>query len=247
MQIRSLLTALCSTGLAVGVSTSFAGVTVTTGSGYVPMVEQLVNVCKAETRAPIEKSFGGNIGQMLAQVRSGSGVNVVITDRTTLEKLKTPVKFSRTEVLGRSPLVLVWGKNVSLQKPEDLAQDAVRRIAHPDPKAAVYGRAGTEWVKSRPEDLKTKLTPKLLGVSGVPQVMSYVLQGEVEAGFVNWQAAQKNREKLGGMLTITEGYQPIEMVVVVVEGAEKDEDVGRFLTCLGELKAKKVLEKAGVR
>lgn len=224
-----------------------AAVTVTTGAGYVPMVEKLVEVCRNETAAPIEKSFGGNIGQMLAQVKSGSGVNVVVTDRTTLLKLKTPVKFATLQSLGKTPLMLIWRKGVTINAPEDLAKADIKRIAHPDPKAAVYGRAGTEWVANSPEAVKTAVTPKLLGVAGVPQVMSYVLQGEVDAGFVNWQAAQKNRDKLGGMMAINEGYEPVEMVAAVVEGAEKDADVQKFLGCLASPKGKKVLEKAGVR
>ena len=225
---KRTLTALSLIAFSFGAS---AAVTVTTGAGYVPMVEKLVEVCKNETAAPIEKSFGGNIGQMLAQVKSGSGVNVVVTDRTTLLKLKTPVKFSTMQTLGVSPLMLVWRKGVTITNPEDLAKDGV----------------GTEWVASRPEAVKNALTPKLLGVAGVPQVMSYVLQGEVDAGFVNWQAAQKNRAKLGGVMAINEGYEPIEMVAAVEEGAEKDADVRNFLGCLASPKGKKVLEKAGVR
>lgn len=236
---KRTLTALSLIAFSFGAS---AAVTVTTGGGYVPMVEKLVEVCKNETAAPIEKSFGGNIGQMLEQVKS-----VVVTDRTTLLKRKTPVKFSTMQTLGVSPLMLVWRKGVTITNPEDLAKDGVKRIAHPDPKAAVYGRAGTEWVASRPEAVKNALTPKLLGVAGVPQVMSYVLQGEVDAGFVNWQAARKNRAKLGGVMAINEGYEPIEMVAAVVEGAEKDADVRKFLGCLASPKGKKVLEKAGVR
>ena len=215
---KRTLTALSLIAFSFGAS---AAVTVTTGAGYVPMVEKLVEVCKNETAAPIEKSFGGNIGQMLAQVKSGSGVNVVVTDRTTLLKLKTPVKFSTMQTLGVSPLMLVWRKGVTITNPE--------------------------WVASRPEAVKNALTPKLLGVAGVPQVMSYVLQGEVDAGFVNWQAAQKNRAKLGGVMAINEGYEPIEMVAAVEEGAEKDADVRNFLGCLASPKGKKVLEKAGVR
>lgn len=236
---KRTLTALSLIAFSFG---ALAAVTVTTGAGYVPMVEKLVEVCKNETAAPIEKSFGGNIGQMLEQVKS-----VVVTDRTTLLKRKTPVKFSTMQTLGVSPLMLVWRKGVTITNPEDLAKDGVKRIAHPDPKAAVYGRAGTEWVASRPEAVKNALTPKLLGVAGVPQVMSYVLQGEVDAGFVNWQAARKNRAKLGGVMAINEGYEPIEMVAAVVEGAEKDADVRKFLGCLASPKGKKVLEKAGVR
>lgn len=63
----------------------------------------------------------------------------------------------------------------------------------------------------------------------------------------NETAAQKNRAKLGGVMAINEGYEPIEMVAAVVEGAEKDADVRKFLGCLASPKGKKVLEKAGVR
>ena len=48
-------------------------------------------------------------------------------------------------------------------------------------------------------------------------------------------------------MAINEGYEPIEMVAAVEEGAEKDADVRNFLGCLASPKGKKVLEKAGVR
>lgn len=247
MSVQSLVSAvLCAAlGSALG-STAWAGVTVTTGGGYVPMVEKLVAHCEKTTGVKVEKSFGGNIGQMLAQIASGSGVNVVITDRTTLQNLKTPVRFSTVQKLGNSPLVLVWGKKTKMDSPDDLATDAVSRIAQPDPKAAVYGRAGSEWVGNQPEAFRNAVAPKVLTVAGVPQVMSYVLQGEVDAGFVNAQAAKKNRDKLGGLTAIAEGFTPIEMVAAVVEGHENDADVKKFLESLATLEGKKVLSAAGV-
>ena len=71
--------------------------TVTTGSGYIPVVKQIVQVCKAKHNASAAESFGGNIGQMLAQIAAGSDVNIVITDKATIDNIKTPVKFSVAE------------------------------------------------------------------------------------------------------------------------------------------------------
>ena len=63
-----------------------AQVTVTTGGGYIKMVEALTAQYEKDTGAKVEKAFGGNIGQMLAQVESGSPVTVVISDATSLKK-----------------------------------------------------------------------------------------------------------------------------------------------------------------
>lgn len=228
-------------------STAFAGATVTTGAGYIPVVKKVVEVCQNPASGKIQESYGGNIGQMLAQVSSGSGVNVVITDKTTLTKMKTPVKFSVLQPLGKTPLVLIWKKGLTIESTADLAAGKVARIAHPDAKAAVYGRAGVEWVSHQSADFQKTVKPKLMQVAGVPQVASYVVRGEVDAGFVNYQAAMKNKEKLGGMMTINDGYAPIEMVAAVVAGQEKDAGVADFLKCLQGPKVKKVLNKVGIR
>lgn len=224
-----------------------AAVTVTTGAGYVPVVKKVVEACQKTTQQPIRESYGGNIGQMLVQVSSGSGVNVVITDKTTLERMKTPVKFSRMQTLGTTPLMLIWKKGLVLNSPQELAADEFKRIAHPDARAAVCGRAGVEWINAQSQSFRDAVKPKLMQVSGVPQVASYVLSGEVDAGFVNYQAAMKNKEKLGGVLAIQTGYSPIEMIAAVVEGQEKDSDVAAFLKCLQSPEARKVLDKAGIR
>ena len=228
-------------------SGAFAAAAVTTGAGYVPVVKNVVKVCQKETGQKITESYGGNIGQMLAQVSAGGGANIVITDKTTLMKLKTPVKFSVMQSLGKTPLMLIWKKGAAVDGPQSLASDGIARIAHPDAKAAVYGRAGLEWVNSQSAAFKNKVKPKLMQVAGVPQVASYVVRGEVDAGFVNYQAAMKNKDKLGGVLAVEHGYEPIEMVAAVVDGQLQDAGVQAFLKCLQGSKAKKVLEKAGIR
>ncbi len=232
---------------AAAASTAYAGAMVTTGAGYIPVVKNLVKACEQEAGGKITESYGGNIGQMLAQVSSGGGVNVVITDRTTLERLKTPVKFSVMQPLGSTPLMLIWRKGVELQGPEALAGSSIKRIAHPDARAAVYGRAAAEWVSSRPEAFRNTVKPRLMQVSGVPQVVSYVVRGEVDAGFANYQAAMANKDKLGGMMALESGFAPIEMTAAVVAGAERNPGVAGLLKCLQGERARAVLQKAGIR
>ena len=169
---------LAAFGFSAGAS---AQVTVTTGGGYVKMVEALADKYEAETGAKVSRAFGGNIGQMLAQVKSGSPVTVVISDATSLE----------------------------LKAPSDLAKPDVKRIAMPDPKAAVYGRAAKEFLDGAA--FGKDVAPKMNVVSMVPQVLSYVSQGEMDAGFINLLAARQGKAKLGGFMAVKEGYEPIRM------------------------------------
>lgn len=207
------------------------------------MVKQIVQVCKNRYAAPAAESYGGNVGQMLAQIAAGSGVNIVVTDKNTIERIKTPVRFSVRQTLGTTPLVLIWKKGVTLAKPEDVASETVRTVAIPDPKAAVYGRAGSQWVRNQNN---ASLTAKLLQVSGVPQVAGYVARGEVDAGFVNLQAARKGLKDFGGMFVIDKGYDPIELQALVVEGHETSPSVRKFLACLRSAEVGEALERAGV-
>ena len=228
-----------------------AQVTVTTGGGYIKMVEALTAQYEKDTGAKGEKAFGftkafgGNIGQMLAQVESGSPVTVVISDATSLKKFTNALNADAGVRLGDTPLILIWRKGLTLASPEDLTSDAVKRVAMPDPKAAVYGRAAKEYLDG--SGLAEKIAGKLNVVSMVPQVMSYVSRAEMDAGFVNLLAARQGKDKIGGFVAVKEGYEPIRMTAQPVKGAAGEaDDVKAFLTWLGSPKADAVLEKFGV-
>lgn len=222
-----------------------AQVTVTTGGGYIKMVEALTTQYEKDTGAKVEKAFGGNIGQMLAQVESGSPVTVVISDATSLKKFTKALNADASVRLGDTPLILVWRKGLTLASPEDLTGDAVKRVAMPDPKAAVYGRAAKEYLDG--SGLAEKIAGKLNVVSMVPQVMSYVSRAEMDAGFVNLLAARQGKDKIGGFVAVKEGYEPIRMTAQPVKGAAGEaDDVKAFLTWLESPKADAVLEKFGV-
>lgn len=88
-----------------------AAVTVTTGAGYVKMVEALVRAYEAETKTEVHTAFGGNIGQMLAQVESGSGVNVVISDKTSLKSPRSALRRRPQPTSVRRPWCLFGRKD----------------------------------------------------------------------------------------------------------------------------------------
>lgn len=221
-----------------------APVTVTTGAGYVKMVDALTALYQKETGVVVGKAFGGNIGQMLAQVREGGAVNVVISDRDTLKRFDKNLA-AESASLGVTPLVMVWRKGLTLNTPADIAGESVKSVASPDPKAAIYGRAANEWLGAN--GLTEKLGSRLNTVSTVPQVFSYVATGNMDAGFVNLTAWRSGQDKVGGHFELTGKGAEIHMVVRPVAGFENDPDVRAFTEFLTSGKAKAVLNKFGIR
>ena len=239
----SALTLAALITLCVGAAQA-AQVTVTTGAGYVKMVDALTALYQKETGVTVDKAFGGNIGQMLAQVKDGGKVNVVISDAATLKRFKD-ILSPETTVLGDTPLVLVWRTGIDLQSPADIASDKVKSVAAPDAKAAVYGHAAAAWLKAT--GLEAKIAPKFNAVSTVPQVFSYVATGNMDAGFVNLLAWRAGKDKVGGHFEINDESARVRMVVKPVAGAEKDADVQAFIQFLSSDTARPVLAKFGVQ
>lgn len=95
-------------------------------------------------------------------------------------------------------------------------------------------------------DVKKALEAKWLTVGNVPQAISYVVRGEADVAFVNVVAAKKNHEKLGGMMAVKTGYEPITMTASIVKGAPNEKAAEQYLSCLTTPKAKAVLQKFGV-
>jgi hypothetical protein len=75
--------------------------------------------------------YGGNIGQMLAQIEAGSGANIVISDKGTLDNVKSGVKFESFQPLGGTALVLAWRKGVkiSVARRSGEAGDQIRLLS----------------------------------------------------------------------------------------------------------------------
>lgn len=221
------------------------GVTISSSASYAPLVRELTAACRTQCCAPITEKIGGNTGSVLARIATGSGGNILIVDRHTLETTKSSVQFSRTESLGQTPLVVIWKKGLSVDSPDDLTSRAFHSIAIPDPRATVYGRASMEWVNSH-YFTSTRLRSKLLHVATEPLVVNHVANGQAEAGLVNLNTALSNLHKLGGMIIINDGYTPIELVAAIVEGHQDDEGIEGFLQCLKTNPIRLVMARAGI-
>lgn len=71
---------------AVFSTSAFAEVSLTTGAGYMNMAKELAAAYSQNSGQKVTENYGGNIGQMMAQIANGSGSNVIISDEGTLQE-----------------------------------------------------------------------------------------------------------------------------------------------------------------
>lgn len=216
--------------------------TIAAGAGYRRPVSELAQRFQAETGTQVDLVFG-NMGQVMSQIKGGAPVDLMLGDRAFLQKSGLAV-VSISE-LGQGRMVLAWAKGGRLESPQDLTQPAIKRLALPDPAKAIYGQAGRQFLERA--GLSETVREKLLVVGAVPQVSTYLISGEVDAGLLNLTDVLGIKDKIGGYLLIDPGlYDPIQIVVGLLASAPQAEEGQRFLAFLASPEARRIVAAHGL-
>jgi molybdate transport system substrate-binding protein len=240
MKRRTLLTLVLMVVLALP-ATSHA-LTIASGAGYKKLVVDLVKAFEATSKIKPELVFG-NMGQVTAQAKGSGVVDIVLGEKGFLDK--AGLTFDPFVEIGRGVLVVAWPKGKTLASPLDLGKPSVKRVAMPDPKKAIYGRAGSQFLESA--GLNAAVKDKLFVVATVPQVTTYVLSGEVDAGLTNRTDVRNLGDKIGGFMEVDQKYyKPIVIGAGVLTGAKNAADAKAFATFLGTDAAKAVAKQHGM-
>ncbi|MCZ6134606.1 molybdate ABC transporter substrate-binding protein [Campylobacter ureolyticus] len=113
----------------------------------------------------------------------------------------------------------------------------------PDAKKAVYGLAASQAISN----LNLNIKDKLLYVATVPQSASYVVSGEVDAGFVNSSEALSIKDKIEQILTVkSELYSEISIVALKLDSCDKSAICKDFVEYLKSKRAKEIILKYGL-
>jgi len=215
---------------------------VASAKGYKKPMMQLFEAFEKQYKIPVTPIFG-NMRQTIAQSRLSGKVSLIIGDRAFLEH--SALSVAAYIPLGRGKLVLAYPKGSGIKTIADLENAALKRIALPDPKKAIYGKAAMQYL--RQSGLFAKIGEKLLVVGTVPQVSSYLITNEVDAGFINLTDALNIRDKIGGYIEADPAlYSSIEIVCAVLSGHENDAQADAFTAFLNTPEARALLEASGL-
>lgn len=215
--------------------------TVASGAGYKRLVTELAAAYETKTGTKVELVFG-NMGQVIAQAKASGKIQMIIGEQSFLKQAGVPLA-SFTE-MGRGALVVAWPKGKSFSALADLAKPEVKRVAMPDGAKAIYGIAGQEAL--RHAGLTDALKDKLLVVATVPQVMTYVVTGEVDAGLANLTDTLGQAGQIGGYFVVDQTlYSPISIGAGVLTGQQTPEATA-FLGFLASPQGRELAHKHGL-
>jgi molybdate transport system substrate-binding protein len=210
------------------------------GAGYKKMVNALNAAYQKSTGRSMDLLFG-NMARVTTLARQSGQVDIVLGDQSFLRKAGLPLAVQQE--LGKGRLVLAFAKGGSYTKIEDL--DSAGRIALPDVKKAIYGKAAREFLQNtgRLPDIK----PRLVEVSTVPQVFSYLATNEVDMGFMNLTHTLNVVDKLGGYVAVDETkYSPIVIMAALLGTSQRTEQAKAFLAFLKTPEAVKIVRENGL-
>ncbi|WP_299187346.1 substrate-binding domain-containing protein [uncultured Campylobacter sp.] len=181
--------------LALAASVSFCAdqLIIAAGGGYKKPVSAVIENLKKEGM-DVAGSFA-NLGQLVIQSRENK-ISFIVGDEAFLKK--SDLNITKFERVGRGTLVLVTPKNIKIQGVSEIAK--FDKIAMPDPKKAIYGIRTNEFLQNAQMD---GVKDKILAVAGVPQVVAYVINGEVQAGFINSTEAVAKKMSSARSSTLT--------------------------------------------
>lgn len=227
------------------IHTSAQEVFIASGAGYKKPVTQVVSDFEKASGIKVNAVFG-NMNAVITQAKQTDEISCIIGDKKFLAKLKGVLQFSSYQPIGNGYLVLAWRKGVDIKKLEDIQTNKITSVFMPDSKKAIYGFAASEYIKK--DNLHAVLDGKLTQVATVPQVVTYLLTGEADAGFINMTEALANKNRLGGFIAVpADKYSEIIIAAGVVEGFQDKPTTKEFLKYLASDEAKAAFAKFGMK
>jgi len=209
------------------------------GAGYKKVVLKVIK--EYEKNGKKIDGFFGNMRQISTQTKQ-TNIALIIGDKNFLLK-KSGLDIKDYATIGKGKVVIAFSKGTDISTSKDLLEKKIEKISMPQPKKAIYGIAGLEFLKN--ENLYDKIKEKLYIVSTVPQALTYIVAKEVDAGIINLTAAIENRDKIGGYLEVDENsYSPIKIIAAKTDSCK--DQCEEFIEFIQSTKAKEIFNSYGL-
>jgi molybdate transport system substrate-binding protein len=193
--------------------------------------------------------FNFGASSMLArQIEAGAQVDIFFSadeaKMDALEKQGLIRKETRVSRLSNS-LVIVTAVNggITLHRPDDLTNAAIKRIALADPKAVPAGIYARQFLEK--QNLWTVLEPRIIPTDNVRAALAAVESGDVEAGIVfKTDAGISSKVRVAYAVAPADGPK-ISYPMAVLAESKQVEAAKKFLHYLNSDDAAKVFAQYG--
>lgn len=195
----------------------------------------------------IELTFNfGSSGSLQKQIEQGAPCDLFISagqsQMNALEDGGLILDNTRKDLVKNS-LVLVGSENSDINSINDLASEKIQHIAMGEPSSVPAGKYANEVLTNL--NLVDTFQPKLVYAKDVKEVLSWVVYGNAEAGFV-YKSDTYGVNSIKVVETISEDYHsPINYPVAVIKDSKSIDAAKLFEDFLFSEKAKEIFEKYG--
>jgi len=201
-----------------------------------------------EAKPNVEIAFNfASSGDLQQQIENGAPVDVFISaakkQMKALEDKGLLLDGTKKDLL-ENKLVLIAPKDKAVIKSfEDLATDKVKQIALGEPASVPAGQYAEEVFTKL--GILEKVKPKTIYGKDVKQVLTYVEQGEVDAGVVYATDAKASGKVNVVAIASDDSHTPVIYPVAVIKASKSEADAKEFLEFLFSDKARVVFAEEG--
>ncbi|MGP1450177.1 MAG: molybdate ABC transporter substrate-binding protein [Wolinella sp.] len=213
------------------------------GAGYKRPLQELAMLFESRSGHTVKMMFG-NMQQISEQIKASDKVSIFFGDEKFINKLG--IQYKESVILGRGILMLVLKNGLNFEPTfELLKSEKIANIGLPHTTNAIYGIAGKEALEK--SATMSQVESKLKILQSVPQVSAYLVNGDLDAGFINKTDYLGNKDRLGAVAEVDESlYTPIRIIGVVLSGREQSQEVRAMMEFLKSDEAIGILEKNGL-
>lgn len=187
----------------------------------------------------------GSSGSLQKQIEQGAPSDVFISaGEAQMDALKNEglLKDDSIKTLVKNQLVLI-STSKDITNINDLNTDKVIHIAMGEPSSVPAGKYTEETLNAL--NIKDSINSKLVYGKDVKEVLSWIVSGEAEAGFV-YKSDLYNRNSVHIIETISEQYHsPINYPVAIINSSQNLVEAEAFENFLLSDTARELFEKYG--
>ena len=219
--------------------------TVSAAADLVYAFTDLGQAFEQETGIPVVFNFGST-GQLAQQIEQGAPVDLFAAANISFvdELARQGRVLPDTVALYARGRITLWTRADSplrIERIEDLAQPAVRRIAIANPDHAPYGIAAREALQSA--GLWETVQPKLILGENVRQTLQYAESGDVDVAIA---ALSLSLQEEGRWVLVPEElHAPIDQALAVVTGTHNESAARAFAEFINGPRGRPIMRRYG--
>ena len=211
------------------------------------MAELETKFKEIEPNVKLEVNLGAS-GALQQQIEEGAPCDVFISageKQMTALSDKDLLLADTNKTLLTNDLVLVAAKGTKVKGLDELSTDDISKIAIGDPESVPAGKYAKEVLDNT--KLYDKVEDKLVLAKDVKEVLSWVQQGNAQAGFVYLSDAQGADGVQVVYTTEADTHSPINYPIAVLKASEKQDKAKAFEDFLLSDDGQVILEKYGFK